>query len=80
MTTQEFKAAFAIAKQSHDMPPEDISMFDGFGLPDFQPVTVTLPQLASLIRWQAACFNGSWDATALEEIRSCGRRRFVVAG
>lgn len=80
MTTQEFRAAFAVADSSAELLAEDLAPFDGFGLPDFQPVTVTLRQVARLIRWQAQQLNGGWDSAALDEVRNCGRRRFVMVG
>lgn len=80
MTTQEFKSAFALANGPAELLGEDLAPFDGFGLPEFQPVTVTIRQVARLIRWQAQYIGGGWDSTALDEIRSCGRRRFVIAG
>lgn len=83
MTTQEFKKAFDLAKRrkSHgEIPDTDIGMFSGFALRDFRPVTVTLEQVARLIRWQAQMFNGDWDAEQLGIIREAGRKGFIIAG
>ena len=52
--------------------------FDGFGLPDFRPVTCTVEALAMLIRWQCFQLNGEINAEALQEIAVCGRRRFTL--
>lgn len=80
MTTQEFKEAFKIAESDVDTSHEDLTVFYEFGLSRFQPVTVTLHQVAALIRWQARRFNGGWDNEALNEVRTAGRRKFVVVG
>lgn len=58
----------------------DTSIFDGFGLHDFQPVTCTIPQVAALIRWQCFQMNGNIDANALQEIANAGRKKFTVIG
>lgn len=78
MTTREFKDAFTIAKSDVSLVQHDIDIFDGFGLSEFQPVTVTVEQVARLIRYQAQYMNGGWDSEALDEIRELGRRKFVV--
>ena len=78
MNVQEFKAAFAVAKAEESMIDVDISVFWGFGLPDFKQVFVTLRQVAALIRWQCGTFAGDWDAQALQEIQHYGRTRFVI--
>jgi len=80
MTRQEFKAAIKLAQVQQEQGADygDLSPFDGFGLKDFQPVTVTLAQVAGLIRWQAGYLCGGWDNEALQEIRGHGRRRFPV--
>jgi len=80
MTSQEFKAAVKLAQvqQELETPLGDLEVFDGFGLQEFQPVTVTLAQVAGLIRWQAGYLCGGWDNEAMQEIREHGRRRFLV--
>lgn len=78
MTKQQLSDALAIAQTKESLSNEDISHFDGFGLPDFQPITCTLRQLARLVRWQCVRFNGSIDADNLNEIANCGRHRFNV--
>lgn len=82
MTTAQFQEAFKIAESDADLSQEasDCHIFMGFGLPGFKPVTVTVRQVAELIRWQARRFNGSWDPVALNEVRTIGRRRFIVVG
>jgi hypothetical protein len=80
MTLGEFKAAFEIAKTDVSLTQHDIAVFDGFGLPDFQPVTVTVEQVARLIRYQAQFMSGGWESAALNVIRECGRRKFIVLG
>lgn len=78
MTANEFKAAVAIAKSDADLSNEDTSHMCGFGLREFKPVVVTPRQVAVMIRWQAGCLDGSWDAEAMNEVRTAGRRNFIV--
>jgi len=53
MTKAEFQKAFALAKSDVDLIEHvDLSPFDGFGLPNFEPVVVTTAQVAGLLRWQ----------------------------
>jgi hypothetical protein len=78
MNHPEFKAAVALAKSDVDLSNQEQDHFYGFGLPDFEPVVTTIPQVARLIRWQAQYMNGEWDMEALNEVRECGRRRFLI--
>jgi len=86
MNASEFKAAFAIADNpAIDLSGEDTSILDGFALRDFGPVTVTLRQVAAVMRWQALYIMtkpgaSKWDSEALTEIRECFRKRVTVAG
>jgi hypothetical protein len=58
----------------------DTSIFDGFALYGFQPVTCTLRQLAALVRWQCVMMNGEIDAEKLNELADAGRHKFTVVG
>jgi hypothetical protein len=78
MTKAQLSTAITLAQSKDPLTGEDISLFDGFGLKDFKPVTCTLRQLAALVRWQAVNFNGTIDAAALNEIVSAGRHKFDV--
>lgn len=81
MTKAQLSAALKLALNGQELPVDRdhaMSIFMGFGLPDFQPTVCTLPQLAYLIRWQALQFNGHIDADALNEIAEAGRRKFMV--
>lgn len=84
MKAAEFKRAFAIADNPHreeiplDKLYESLALFDGFALPDFQPVTCRIMDVVALIIWQCAQFNGGWDMAALNEIREAGRKRFLI--
>ena len=84
MTTQEFKAAFKVADDSTvDLSYETMHCTEwalGFGGKDFKPVTVTVRQMAGLIRYQAKYLNGQWDTEALSEVRELGRKAFIVVG
>lgn len=78
MTAQQFKQACRIAMSDVDLSEHDIDIFDGFGLPDFKQVFVTLAQVARLIRWQCQYMSGGFDSEALQEVQRYGRSRFVV--
>ena len=78
MKTSDLDKALALARSDAPLNVEDLSIFDGFGLPDFKPVTCTVEALAMLIRWQCFCLNGSIDSEALQEIATLGRHRFFV--
>jgi hypothetical protein len=73
----QFRAAFALADSDAELNG-DLTPTFGFGLHDFQPVTVRLEDVAELIRWQAKCLDGTWDMEALDEVRRHGRRKFIV--
>ena len=81
MTKKEFDAAVTIAKDgpslAHELDNMD-TLFDGFALASFEAVTCTLDQVAMLIRWQCHQLNGQWDMEAMNEIRTHGRKRFMV--
>ncbi len=78
MKTSDLDKALALARSDVSLNIEDLSIFDGFGLPDFKPITCTVEALAMLIRWQCFCFDGSIDPEALQEIATLGRHRFHV--
>jgi hypothetical protein len=81
MTKQELQSAFTIANDSSvDLSEVDNSNHDGFGLREFKPVHTTLRAVAKTIRWQAQQLNGDWDAKALDEVASYGRRVFQIFG
>lgn len=80
MKKDQLQRAVEIATSDEDLSTEmeQIDIFSGFGLPDFEPVTVTVKQLAALVRWQCSQFNGGIDAQALNEIAELGKKRFQV--
>ena len=78
MTTQEFKRAFTIASSDQDLTNVNMGHLFGFGLQDFQPVSTTVEAVARMMRWQAHQMDGGWDEQALDEIRQCGRTKFIV--
>jgi hypothetical protein len=75
----QFRAAFELADSDAELNG-DLTPTFGFGLPDFQPVTVRLEDVAELIRWQGKSIYGSpkWDMEAVDEVRRHGRRKFIV--
>jgi hypothetical protein len=89
MNRKQFAAALALAESQAELPsmlgPDALLMFDGFALADFSPVTVTVRDVAALIRYQAGYImrkagTPRWDADALAEIESAGRTKFNVVG
>ena len=70
MNAAQFQRAFSLAEQqiNNGENLDDISPFDGYGLPDFEPVTVTTSQLASLMRWQAKYIMADAQASAEKQI------------
>ena len=79
MTLAQFQKAFAIANDaSIDLSNVDDSILFGCGLLQFEPVYTTLEAVAKLIRWQAMQFNGEWNAEALNEVTTIGRKKFMI--
>jgi hypothetical protein len=78
MTRYQLEKAVQLALSKIDLDIADLSIFDGFGLAGFKPVTVTTRALAMLIRWQCVQMNGQISAEALDEIATLGRMRFNV--
>lgn len=80
MTKHQFSEANTLARSNATINPEQepIDIFDGFALPDYAPVYVTIKQIARLIRYQAIYMNGGIDSDNLQEIANCGRRKFMV--
>jgi hypothetical protein len=69
MKASEFAMALAIAKSNTDLSQIDDSPLFGYGLSDFQPVVVSLEQVAKTIRWQAEYIFGGWDEMEIQNLR-----------
>lgn len=80
MTKEEFKKAMEISREEDDMSEVDISVFQGYGLPGFGRIHVTLRQVAALIRWECLQFNGEYDGKKLNYVANTGRQRFQIIG
>ena len=80
MTRNELSRALAIAYSDEELDETNapISPFDGYGLPDFDPVYVTVYQIARLIRWQCFFWDGTLDNDEFQGIATLGRKRFLV--
>ncbi len=79
MNKQEFAKALALAKEDAKVPIKtDISIFMGFGLKDFKPVSVTVAQVAKLINYQALMSSGAYDIAALNDVGFHGEKRFII--
>ena len=80
MNKTELSKAFKMYEenQQYCVDNGDLSLFWGFGLPDFKPVHCLLRDVARLIGWQCACMDGTYDMVALNEIAKLGRTRFII--
>lgn len=79
MNREQFAQATVIAMDSGiSLSHVDDGIFLGCGLPGFQPVNVTIRQVARLIRWQCVQFNGELDAREYDELARLARRLFRV--
>lgn len=78
MNKAEFQRAYALAVSDTDLSGADDSLLDGFGLPDFEPVAVTVEAAARTIRWQCVMLNGQIDAEALNDCRTAFRRKVQI--
>ena len=66
MTKPELAKAFDIAKSDKELV-DNLHLFNGFGLKDFQPVYCTLDDVAKIIRYQCQQMNGGWDMEAFQD-------------
>lgn len=79
MNKVEFTDALRIAKDSTiDLIDEELGLMNGYGLPNFEPVSVSTRQVARMIRWQALYLNGGWDVEEINSVRQLGRNRFEI--
>ena len=80
MKVAEFQAAVIIAKADVTIDPvkHSIDEFYGCGIKGFEPIVVTLEQVAMMVRWQAACLDGSWDENEIENCKCIAKRKFIL--
>jgi len=79
MTKDELNKAWAIANQESFVPDyKTLGWSIGFGLSDYQPVTISVEALATLIHYQCGCLDMTWDMEALDEIARHGKNKFIV--
>lgn len=80
MTKTEFSRAFELAQSNAELGVPD-PIFDGCGLPGYQPIATTLEAVAALLRWQCIGIFGDWiDQQALQEMRHICRHKFTIVG
>lgn len=77
MTKSELSAALKIAKSDKELH-EDLSIFLGYGLKNFDKIYVTLDAVAKLIRYQCIQFDGSIDTEKLNSLAYHSRQKFMV--
>lgn len=88
MTRNELSLALAMAQSDMELPTflgengsqRLIDLFEGFGLSDYQPVHITIRDLAALVRYECTMFNGEIDNVALADIAETGKTKFIVIG
>jgi hypothetical protein len=88
MNQREFSLAVALAQSDETLPTllgencsvRLVTLFDGFGLASFKPVTVTIRDVAALVRHEAMQMNGELSNEALTEIQNVGRHKFNIVG
>jgi len=78
MNKAEFQRAWEVANSDKDLSDVDDTILDGFGLRDFEPVTVTIEVVAKMLRWQCFYIFGVVDQEALTECRNHFRRKVTV--
>ncbi len=79
MNKQEFARAYKLAKKDAKVPiKSDIEIFMGFGLKDFEPVYVTIAQVAKLINYSSLMSNGKYESNALKDIAFHGEKKFTI--
>ena len=78
MKAFELKLCLKVAQDSSvDLSGVDDSILFGCGLPDFQPVAVSVKVVAKLLRYQCQCFDGSWDWREYNECTAPALKRNV---
>ncbi len=80
MTRNQIGEALRLAKDTEkDLPSiMESGIFFGFALKGFNPVYVTIEQVASLMRYQGLCLNGvTWDEKALQEV-TAHHKKFLI--
>ena len=77
---QDIKNAtvIAMADVAIDANKHPLEPFHGYGCEDFEPITITIEQLARCISYQAVMLNGNIDADAMEELTYCAKRKFLI--
>jgi len=79
MTKYEAQQAWKIAEDENiALDNEDLSPLFGYGKKTFQPVYVTLRQVAAVMRWQGLQMNGLWDMREVSDLITLGRRNFII--
>ena len=80
MTAEQFRNAIVLAKADVTIDPiiHHLDDFLGYGLEGFEPITVTLEQVARCIIYQAGYMGGGWDEEEIENIKYFSRRKFII--
>jgi hypothetical protein len=78
MDKRQFDKAVKMAKEGQGTI-NNLHVFDGFALKEYKPVLCHIDDMAGLIRYQAACFDGTFDLEALNEVWE-SKSKFIVTG
>jgi|SaaInlV_165m_DNA_2_1040747.scaffolds.fasta_scaffold159401_1 hypothetical protein len=88
MTRNELSLAVAMAQSDEELETfigenssqRLIDLFNGFGLSDYNPVHITIRDLACLVRYECTMMNCELDNHALNEIAELGKTKFIIVG
>lgn len=77
---EDFNKALAIAQADVKIDPvmHPIDPMFGCGCSDFEPIEITLEQMARHIRWQAAFMDGTWDYDEINSCKVIAKRVFLL--
>lgn len=79
MTKNQLDRAMTLARNYEvNLLNVDLSTLEGYGLPNFQPVTVTVEMVAAMIRWQCIMFNGEIVAEELDLLVRVFRHKVTI--
>lgn len=78
MNAKDFKRVFNEAKNDNidwELEYYKIGILTGCGLPDFEPVSVTLRTAAAHVRYQGMQMNGEWHEEAVNDCKDIFRSK-----
>jgi len=81
MNKPQLDEAMRIARDpNRDLLQVDLTTLEGYGLPGFKPVSVTIEMVAAMIRWQCIQLNGEIDAEEFDQLVNVFRHKVTIIG